>query len=162
MNFKNITNHLSEHYNHIDLFVRELDSEKQFFDLTTARIMRCEIVIIALGDNKIIGIAAVERKYGIARSLMMVKKDFQGKGFGKQFMVALLGEAKNTHNMIMAIVDDKNIMSMRMHLAKGYRIVGKRGKLCYIMNPLNKKGLFLYYLIKILFPIMKAVDLVRR
>ena len=93
----------------------------------------------------------------------MVKKDYQGSGFGTRFKSNLLSEAKEKkYNIIMAVLDENNIKSLRHNFATGYRIGGKRGNLFYMWNPLNTKGLFLYYLIKTLFPIMKVVDLVRR
>ena len=163
INFVNITDNLSGYRNGIDIFLNQLDSEKELFQVTTARVMKSELVLVAMHSNEIIGIAGLERKHGFGRDYIVVRKDYQGKGFGKRFFLKLVAEAKeNKYNIIMAVIDEVNIGALKLDRAAGYRRVGKRGNLFYSFKPLNIKGLFLYYLIKVTFPILKVVDVFRR
>jgi len=81
--FINITNKLSEYSDQIDSFVRQLDSEKEFFDMTTERVMRSELVLVAIDNDQVVGISGLERKFEITRSYSILGKNYQGTGLGK-------------------------------------------------------------------------------
>lgn len=139
INFINITDNLIGYRSQIDIFVKQLNSEKELFNLTAERVMKSELALVAMDSKEIIGIAGLERKHSIVRAYFLLRRDYQGKGIGKLYMQELLSQAKKTHSLIMSVVEEKNISSMRVNLAVGYRIAGKRANLYYIFNPLNTK-----------------------
>ena len=159
---ENITYHLVEYKKHIRKFLDELDSEKEFFNLTLDRVMKWEAVIVEIMNNEIIGIAGLEKKIGIFRSNVMLKKEFQGKGLGKLFIIELLKESSHNHNIMWAVISENNLASINLHLAMGYKVVGRRQNMYYFIAPLSGKGKILFNLIKALFPLMRMVDLIRR
>ena len=125
--------------------------------------MKSELVLVAMDSKEIIGIAGLERKYLIPRTYIILKREYQGKGLGTRFKLKLLAEARKKHNIITAVVEEKNLRSIKANLKAGAKIAGKRENLCYLFwIPRNIKGLFLYYSIKIVFPILKTVDIFRR
>lgn len=157
--FINITNKLNQHKDAINYFLVKLNSETEYFNLRLERILKSEVVIVAKDNNEIIGIGGLEKKYRIIRNYLLIKKEYQGRSLGKHFVDELLIAAKNNYNLIMAIIDEENIISLKLHRISGYKIAGKRDNLYYAFNPLNTKGLLFYYLIKIMFPALKIVDI---
>jgi len=77
INFLNITGNLNEYNGQIDYFLNRLDSEKEFFDLTTVRVTRSELVIGAIDNDQLVGISGLERKFGITRSYSILAKNYQ-------------------------------------------------------------------------------------
>ena len=146
----------------IETFLQDLESEKEFFNVTLDRIMKWESVIVETLGNRIIGIGGLERKFGACRSNVIVKKEFHRQGFGKRLLVELLNESRQDHNILWAVIGENNEASLSLHLATGYEMVGRRQKMYYIISPLNPKGKVLLNLIKVFFPLIRIVDLVRR
>jgi GNAT superfamily N-acetyltransferase len=159
--FRDITDALCEYQDKINLFLSLLETERKVFNLTTERVMTSEMILIVLIGGECIGLGGLERKLEISRSIMILKQSCQGKGIGKIFSQRILEKAKQNHNIILAVIEEDNTPSMRMHLSVGYKMVGKRGHLCYLFCPLNTKGLIMYYCIKALFPTVKVLDLIR-
>ena len=160
--YNNITDKLDEYNDEIDLFIEKLGHEKKYFDITTKRIMQSVIVFLAIYNNETIGIAGIERKYGMLRNYVTIIKEYQKGGLGPRFTLHMLEEAKKTCNIILAIVEENNYGALKGGAAIGFKKVGQRENLCYILKPLNKKGVFLFFLIKLLFPAVKLVDIFRR
>ena len=161
--FVNITNNKFEYKEKVKKFLENLDSERKFFNLDLNRILNLEFIIIAMDGQELIGIAGLERKFSLVRSIMMISRKHQGKGLGTKFMVRLLDDARNNgYSIIMGVVEEKNIGALKMDYSTGYRFCGKRENLCYIFNPLNTKGMIYFRLIKLLFPLVRIVDYVRR
>ena len=142
----------------IENFLAILDVEKEFFNLDMQRVRTFTLILVALNCNEVIGLAGLGKKHGLARSYIIIRKDFQGKGLGKHLMLNLLSEAAKKHILVLGVVNEKNIESIKMHLSIGYKKGGKRGNLLYIFNSLNTKGVLVYYLIKALFPMLGVLD----
>jgi len=158
----NVTDNLPAYKQQIESFLAKLDSEKEYFNLTVERVMNWELVMVEMLNEEIIAIAGLERKFGIVRNNLMIKKEFQGIGLGKRLMLELLSESKLKHNLLWAVISEKNIAAIKNDLATGHKIVGNRQNMCYLVAPLNWKGKLLYYLIRALFPTTKLLDLIRR
>jgi GNAT superfamily N-acetyltransferase len=161
--FKDISHHLIRYRSEIETFLGSLDSERRFFNVSMERITRSELVIAAFMEANIIGIAAIERRFRIPRSLMIILGSHQGRGMGKWHMSTLLSRAREIgYSLIMGVVDDDNAPALKMDLATGYRIAGKRDNLYYIFCPLNFRGVLYFHIIRLLFPLTALVDYVRR
>ena len=160
--YNNITDTLDEYKDEINLFIEKLGSEKKYFDITTERIMKSVIVSIATDNNKIFGISGIERKYGVLRNYIILLKEYHRGRFGTQLYLHMLEEAKTKCNIIMSVVKENNIVALKAAESQDFRKSGKRGNLYYLWKPLNTKGVFIFYLIKILFPLVKIVDIFRR
>lgn len=160
IDLKNITKNASDYADELKNLVEKLDDEKQFFNLKYDRIENLKLVAIARNENgEIIGVAGIEKKLCISRSIMMILGKYHGKGIGKAFMLFLLNEAKlYKYHLIMGVVDENNIGALKMDYSTGYRYCGKRGKLVYIFNPLSKFGKVLFFIIKTGFPIINCID----
>jgi hypothetical protein len=160
--FLNITDCLYVYKDRLEIFLDKMDSEKRFFNLTLERALRSEFVLIVLLNNDIIGIGGVEVKYGIPRSFIMLDKSTQGKGIGRTFAWEIQHEASKHHNFLLGIIEENNNAPVKLSLIYGYKIVGKRGKLIYLICPLNSQGLLLYLAFRFLFYFIKPIDLIRR
>jgi len=158
---KDITGTLSEYRDRVDMFLLSLGPEKRFFNLTVDRVMKAELMMLVLFDNEIIGLGGLERKLGISRSIIILQHNSQGKGIGKMFHMKIIGIAKQKHDLILGVIEQENIQSIRMDLSLGYRLAGKRGNLYYLFCPLNTKGNLMYYCIKTIFPIINMIDKLR-
>lgn len=158
----NITDNLPTYRQQIESFLGKLNSEKAYFNLTIERVMNWELVMVEMLNEEIIAIAGLERKFGIVRNNLVIKKEFHGKGLGKSLLRELLNEAKLEYNIIWAVISEKNIAAIKNNLATGHKMVGNRQGMCYLIAPLNWKGKLLYYIIQALFPTMKLLDLIRR
>ncbi len=160
--FKNITDSLNIYQDIIDTFLNTLDIEKQYFNVTLERLLKSEMILIALSEDEIIGVGGLEIKYGMSRSIIILKKGYQGKGIGKRLSKRILEEAGIKHNIVVAVIEKSNIASIRTDLSIGYKLIGNRGDLCYLACPLNVNGWIVYFGLKMVFSLVKAVDLIRR
>jgi GNAT superfamily N-acetyltransferase len=158
----NITDNLPTYRQQIESFLGKLNSEKAYFNLTIERVMNWELVMVEMLNDEITAIAGLERKLGIVRNNLVIKKEFHGKGLGKSLLRELLSESKMKHNLVWGVISEKNIVAIKNDLATGHKIVGNRQGMCYLIAPLNWKGKLLYYLIRALFPTTKLLDIIRR
>jgi GNAT superfamily N-acetyltransferase len=159
---ENITQNLEEYRKRLETFLDELESEREFFNLTLDRVMKWELVVVEILGNRIIGIGGLERKFGICRSNVMVKKEFHRKGLGERLLVELLSESKQNHNIVWAVIGEHNTGSLKLHQATGYRMVGRRQSMYYFVSPLNSKGKVMLHLVEAFFPLLRVVDMIRR
>lgn len=160
---KDISDNVAAYRSQIELLLDRLDTEKEFFRLTIERVMKCELVLIATENDQVIGVGALERKYGVSRSLIIVDKRYHGKGLGRSCIRELLSIAKaHRYSLIMAVVEELNTRALKFHLAAGYRFVGKRENLYYIFYPLSLKGILYFHISRFLFPLTAVVDYIRR
>jgi predicted GNAT family acetyltransferase len=157
-----ISKRMKDYEHKIEYFIDQLGTEKRFFNLNPDRIQRSEQVLIATKNGHIAALAGLERKFGILRSYTMVRNEFQGKGVGRCLMKTRLSKASRKYNLILGLIDENNLRALRLDFSAGYRMAGKRGNLCYLVKPLNTRGLLVYYVFKILIPLLNVSDNLRR
>jgi len=155
---RDITCMLPEYRDKIKMLFSLLGPEVRFFNLTVDRLMRSKLLLITLFNDEIIGLGGLERKIGITRSIIMIRQKFQRQGIGRLLYMNIIERAKQEHNLILAVIEEDNSPSIGMHLSLGFRMTGKRGKLHYLFCPLNRKGLFIYKCIEVLFPVVNMFD----
>ena len=158
---KNITDALMNNKERINNFLSQLDSERRYFDITIERIMSWKLVMIEEADNKINAIVALEKKFGMTRSAIILKRELQGKGLGKILLEQLIDEARKKHHIVWAIISEKNMASIKLHLAKDFRFIGNRQNLFYLAAPLDFVGHILFHSFAKLFPLTKIFDKIR-
>jgi len=159
---ENITNNLIRHKKKIEHFINTLQDEKKYFNLNTDRLMKWEFVLIKQVDNEIIAVAGLEKKLSIFRDNVIVKAAYQRKGQGRKILCELIDQTKERYTLLMAVISEHNLASLELHFKTGYKMIGRRQSLDYLAKPINRKGTFLYYLLKTLFPLIKVADLIRR
>jgi RimJ/RimL family protein N-acetyltransferase len=159
---ENITNNLIQYRKQIEYFLNTLQDEKKYFNLNMDRLMKWEFVLIEQVDNKIIAVAGLERKWGIVRNNVIVKAEYQRQGRGTKILYELIDQTKERYALLMAVISEDNLASLGLHLKTGYKMIGRRQTLHYLIRPVNRKGTFLYYLLITLFPLIKVADLIRR
>jgi len=162
LEIKNITHIAYDYREHIDQFLKTLGSEKAHFNPSTERVLDSEVVLIAVLDNRIIGLGGIELKYNIPRSIIILDKTSQGKGLGKKLMTEILKEGRNNHNIMVGVIEEGNNAALRLDLSVGYKMCWTRNNLHYLFYLYNIKGLIIFYMIKALFPLIKVIDYVRR
>ena len=158
----NITFQKQNHQQALDNFINNLKEEKEFFNLNHERFKDLKLIIAAFYGKNIVGIAGLESKLGIFRSLIMVSTQYQGINLGKGLYERLMEEANKSHNLILAIIEENNFRSSRLHYALGFVLVGKRAKLLYFFKPLNHRGKRIIRIIQIFFPIIRIIDKIRK
>ena len=121
ISFVDLTPNIDEHRDKIDIFLKNLDTEKEFIGLSVKRLITSELVIAAMHKNEIIGISGLRKKHGISRRYTLLRRDYQGKGLGKKISSKILIRAKKDHNIIMAVIDDENLRSLKMDLSMGFK-----------------------------------------
>lgn len=159
---KNITNNLIQYKKQIEHFLDALQSEKKYFNPHIDRIMKCELVIIEQAGNEIIAVAGLEKKLGIVRDMLIIKREFQRQGLGTKILCELINQTNKRHFLLMAVISEDNTASFRLHMKTGYKMIGNRQTLDYVVKPINRTGTLLYYLLKTLFPLLTVADIVRR
>lgn len=159
----NITKEKNRYKELINYFIESLHEEKQYFKLDKKRFAEFKLTIAAFSDGKIVGLAGFERKVVFLRSLIMVKKEYQGIGLGKYLYQKLMDEARKEHySIILGATSENNYKAQKLHYSVGYKYAGKKDNLIYFINPLNLKGQIIYYLIRIVFPVLRMVEYFRR
>jgi L-amino acid N-acyltransferase YncA len=162
-NILNITMQKNMYKSHIENFLDSLDDEKKYFKLDRERFSKFELTLAAFdNDNKIIGLAGLECKLGFVRTLISICKECQGEGLGKKLLLQLIIEAKKKYNIILAVTEEENYRAENLHYSIGFKKVGKKENLVYSFKPLNFKGLLVYYFFRMVFPIIKILDWIRR
>lgn len=157
--FKNISDNLNAYTDMIDAFVKSLDSEKEFFhSICKKMIMESPLVIAAIDKNEIVGVTGVERKYFLHKGYALVKKKYQGKGFGLRFFSVMLHEAKKECDLVLGVVKPNNIRGIKLNYDAGYKIIGRRDNHEYMAVSFNAKGRLLFNAIKIILPLLNVMD----
>lgn len=159
---KDITNCVTNYKNRIELFLSQLNIEKKYFDISLERVMKWKPIMIAEVQQEIVAAVGLEKKFGIMRSVIILRKEVQGKGLGQSYLHALLGKARETCHIVWAIIAEGNSASMKLHLAADYRVIGKRQNLFYLAVPLDCFGDALLWSFKLIFPLTKVVDRIRQ
>lgn len=156
-----ITNEVKRNTPNLHNFISGLDKEKKHINLDIDRVLRSKMVLVAMDQNKIIGIAGFESKYKIFRSYIIVKKGYQRRGIGHLLLEKLLTDGNAKYGLVVARVERENEKSIKFHERKGYQMVGKRRRIVYMMKPLSFNGLFLCHLFTIFFPFFHVLDFLR-
>ena len=160
---KNITDSLSQYRYPIESFISKLEGEKRYYNLTTERVMNWDLVMVEMAKDEIVAIAGLERKLGLIRSGIMLRKELHRKGFGKRFLFEVHEEAKNQgYHVIWGLVSEGNAAAVQLATSLGYKFLGKRQNMDNVIAPLDSTGRIIYYLARALFPLVKVIDKVRR
>ena len=157
-----ISDSLSGHAEQIVEFLGRTDSEKRYFNLTLERVLKAETILVAYADDALVGIGGIEVKYRLPRDFIMVDRRVQGKGLGRQFLDRILDDAARMHSILMAVIEEPNAASLKLHRTVGFRMGGKRGQLNYLFFPIDARGLVLYYIVRLIFPGIQLLDRFRR
>jgi GNAT superfamily N-acetyltransferase len=156
----NITDNFNDYKDKIELFIKNLDTEKEYFPMIERSVINSKLIFIAInGKGEIVGIAGSEKSRFFLRTYILIQKDYQGKGVGKIIYTKLLSELKKQQKkIILAVINKGNKRSLKMHIKLGYRFVGIRGDLYYLFKPLSIESNILFYFIKAIFPFVIIVD----
>lgn len=161
----NISDQFEAHADALEVFLAGLGPELEFMDpdFGLRKIMESELVLVAQQeDGRIMGLSGTTRRLGMNKLYLVVSRELQGKGVGKRLFsrnseVALTDPR---YDLILAVIDERNIRSLNLFLSNGYRLLGKRRRwdLYYTMMPVSRRGRLLFYLFRILFPLVLGFD----
>jgi hypothetical protein len=152
-----ISKNKSEYQNQIRNFLSQLDEESYFIKVSTERVLNSKILLVEPEYNEIVGLCALSKWHGLYKSYFLFKKVCQGKGLGKQSSIQLNESAKGKYNLIVGAVDPANKGMLKVCLSTGYKIIGRRKNIIYLIDPLNFKGEIIYLLFKLLFPLVSLI-----
>jgi ribosomal protein S18 acetylase RimI-like enzyme len=158
INIINITKQKNKYKYLIENFLDSLDEEKKYFKLDRKRYNNFELTVVAIDNDRIAGLSALERKMIFVRSIITIHKEYQGESLGKRLYSQLIDEAKKTHNIILGITEENNYRASYLHYSIGFKKIGVKENLIYFSKPLNLKGFFIFHLIKKFFPVIKVLD----
>lgn len=175
INFIDITNEISFYQDNLIEFLDNLSTEKRFFNITLDRILKSRLVIIAVDNTvtlsksksfkkrpfKIIGVAGIEKKFGIARDYVILNKNYQKLGIGTKLRSFLFSESKKIYNLIMPLISEQNDVAISWYIKSGFKMIGSKDHLIYFAYPLNSKGQLQYFVLKLIFPFIKIIDFFR-
>jgi GNAT superfamily N-acetyltransferase len=156
----NITDNFNDYKGKLELFIKNLNTEKDYFPMIERSIKNSKLIFVAINDKaEIIGIAGLEKSSFFLRTYLLIQKDYQGKGIGKHIYTELLTELKRQQTkIILAVINKGNMRSLKMHIKLGYKFIGIRWDLYYLFKPLSLHGNILFYLIKAIFPFFVIMD----
>jgi GNAT superfamily N-acetyltransferase len=156
----NITDKFNDYKDKIELFTKNLDAEKEYFPMIDRSISNSKLIFIAINEKaEIVGVAGSDKTRYFFRTYILIQKDYQGKGIGKDIYNELLSELKKQQRkIVLAVINKGNIRSLKMHIKLGYKFVGIRWNLYYLFKPLSINSSILLYLIRIIFPFVVIVD----
>jgi hypothetical protein len=141
-------------------FFADLDVEKKFFTyLNMEYVKKSDFMIAAFDGDKIVGVAGVETTHLIAhKGYVGAKKEYQKIGLGAFLSMQRNNEAKKRYDLIILKIDKNNIVTQKMSRARGYKVLGRRFSDDYLALPFNSRGVFLFNLLRLLLPIVNALD----
>jgi RimJ/RimL family protein N-acetyltransferase len=156
----NITDNFNDYKDKIELFTKNLDAEIEYFPMIDRSIRNSKLIFIAINEKaEIVGVAGSDKTRYFFRTYILIQKEYQGKGIGKDIYNELLTELKRHQiKIILAVINKGNIRSLKMHIKLGYKFVGIRWDLYYLFKPLSIKGRISFHLIKVIFPFVVIVD----
>ncbi len=141
MNILDITGGIPAYRGRIRGFLEKLTSERRYFaSLTFDMVVNSDLLIVAEEEGGIAGMAGVNRKYGIVRNYIVLKKEVQGKGVGEKLLLRLIAECRKRHHLIMCVVGENNAPSRVLHLRAGAVEAGRRNRHDYLFIPLSRRG----------------------
>ncbi|MCK4735731.1 MAG: GNAT family N-acetyltransferase [Methanophagales archaeon] len=129
-------------------FIDSLDEErKSGGDLTMEMIEVSDPLIIKRENNKIVGVCCVRRYELINDPYLIIKKEFQGRGYGTMLTKKLIEQSKGKINAIVLRVIIDNAPAIHVYQACGFKRLWKRRRNENTMElrmfiPLNRKGWF--------------------
>lgn len=151
-------------YEEIEKLLSELNDELKYFRITIDRVKKSKWIIPEYINGKLVGIAGIEKKFGIVRSWTIVKKEYWKKGIGSK-LINMRKERcleDKSCNILLGIVKRNNIASIKNITEQGYMLCGRRGNLFYYFQPITQLGKVMTFIIKIIFPITKIIDKFRK
>ena len=113
----------------------EFDPNKDFDldDIDRHYLQSGGVFYVGLVDGKIIGTSAVRRiddkKCEIKR--IYVRKDFRGRGFGRELFLKSLGFAGQNYSVVVLKTDAKLTDAIRLYLQNGFSVVKEEDGIAY-------------------------------
>jgi RimJ/RimL family protein N-acetyltransferase len=141
-------------------FCNNLDEEKAYFNITYERILHSEWFIPEYRNDNLVGLAGIEKKYGIVRSWTIVKKEYWGKGIGSKLISKRLEKcrADKSCHIILGIVHENNTNSIRTITKRGYTYIGQKENLLYYGQPVSAFAPAMIFFLRVIFPVFNFVN----
>ncbi|MHC4461810.1 MAG: GNAT family N-acetyltransferase [Planctomycetota bacterium] len=116
-------------------FYESLNNEFQTFKLTIKNMEKSELIVKALKDHKIVGIAGIRRVKFLPVFFIVVKNGHQGRGFGKNLIDSLHEKAKKCgYTFLFLSVMKTNLRAKNLFYKCGYRKFFMKGRLFYMFK----------------------------
>lgn len=116
-------------------FYESLNNEFQTFKLTIKEVEKAELIVEALKDNKIVGIAGIRRVKFLPVFFIVVKNGYQGRGFGKNLIDSVHEKAKKRgYTFLFLSVMKTNLKAINLFYKRGYRKFFMKRRLLYMFK----------------------------
>ena len=146
--FESIHSNIDEFQHQIDAFFKSLDTEREFFRTADKEmILKSELLIAAIDQQSIVGLASLVKRWPVHKAYTVVKKEYQTKGIGGFLYLKRNVLAKSRFNLALSFINPENTRSLEINSDMGSRNVGKRFGGLYMALPYNRKGLLLLLLL---------------
>lgn len=115
-------------------FFSSLNEERKFYPATKRILIGAKRVVTAKDDDKIVGIAGINRYNGL---FIVVKKEYQGSGIGTKLMEKLL---KNFNDPIVLVVHTENKAAIRLYRKFGFKEIERTIHMALHNSEESKQG----------------------
>jgi len=140
-------------------FLRGLKSEKKYFYFNIGRILSSDVLLAKTETNNIAGLTGICRVYGIPTFFIVVKKEYQGKGYAHDMIEALLPILKTKGYLFVVLtVHRLNNKALRLYNDWRFYRVGIADDFLYMIIALTYFGRIVGYLMKMCLPFISLIE----
>lgn len=127
----------------ISRFYSALEEELESFQLGLEQILESErLYALCTQEGNVVGLAGLKRVSLMRVLFMVVEKQWQGKGFGKQLMSRLMSDVGD-FRVLMLSVQRSNVAACGLYKRFGFRTVFRPGATAYMVYG-NVAGVLMY------------------
>lgn len=139
-------------------FLTALRSENKYFYFNIGKILSSDVLLAKTEANNIAGLTGICRVYGVPTFFIVVKKEYQGKGYARDMMKALLPILKKKGYLFVVLtVHRSNNKALRIYDDWGFYRVGNIDDFLCMIIALTYYGRIIGYLMKWCLPFIRLI-----
>ena len=140
-------------------FLTALRSENKYFYFNIGKILSSDVLLAKTEANNIAGLTGICRVYGVPTFFIVVKKEYQGKGYARDMIEALLPILKTKGYLFVVLtVHRLNRKALKLYNDRGFYSVGIAGDFLYMIIALTYFGRIVGYLMKRCLPFICLIE----
>lgn len=150
-------------FKEVENFYNSLPFEEKHWGERPRAIVGADFVTGVRGiDGMLIGIGGVYKAYGLAPTLfVMVRSQFQGKGFGEEIMTNVLSFVRKNYNFLMLSVGkgENRIAARHLYRKHGFKPFYEEENRYWVYISFNRRGKIICKFLPLIYLILRCINL---
>lgn len=144
----------NSHKKEVIPFLKSLKEERKTFRISDNDILRAKVIILEKIGDKIVGIAGINRSFGMPLVFIVVASKYQGRSIGNILMEKINNIAKDNYSYLMLKVMKSNKIAIRLYQKNGYKFLCEAGDSYFMSLALKRQGQLIIHILKLILPLL--------